>query len=137
MWRLCIYDNRFVMNKTNHKPMLRFLMVLTICSTIGLQAWLTLFNNFAADQVGLTGREVGVIQSVREIPRVSYLSCCFCNDDHQRASPLGAFRDTPWSRPWVYGDVPIICRADDYDPYHEFRVPLFRDDQPVVNASIL
>jgi len=48
--------------------MLRFLMVLTICSTIGLQAWLTLFNNFAADQVGLTGREVGVIQSVREIP---------------------------------------------------------------------
>ena len=48
--------------------MFRFLMVLTICSTIGLQAWLTLFNNFAADQVGLTGREVGVIQSVREIP---------------------------------------------------------------------
>jgi len=56
------------MDKTNHKPMFRFLMVLTICSTIGLQAWLTLFNNFAADQVGLTGREVGVIQSVREIP---------------------------------------------------------------------
>ena len=56
------------MNKTNQKPMFRFLMVLTICSTIGLQAWLTLFNNFAADQVGLTGREVGVIQSVREIP---------------------------------------------------------------------
>ena len=48
--------------------MFRFLMVLTICSTIGLQAWLTLFNNFAADQIGLTGREVGVIQSVREIP---------------------------------------------------------------------
>jgi len=56
------------MNKTKQKPMFRFLMVLTICSTIGLQAWLTLFNNFAADQVGLTGREVGVIQSVREIP---------------------------------------------------------------------
>ena len=56
------------MDKINQKPMFRFLMVLTICSTIGLQAWLTLFNNFAADQVGLTGREVGVIQSVREIP---------------------------------------------------------------------
>ncbi len=56
------------MDKTNQKPMFRFLMMLTICSTIGLQAWLTLFNNFAADQVGLTGREVGVIQSVREIP---------------------------------------------------------------------
>ncbi len=56
------------MDKTNQKPMFRFLMMLTICSTIGLQAWLTLFNNFAADQIGLTGREVGVIQSVREIP---------------------------------------------------------------------
>jgi hypothetical protein len=56
------------MDKTKQKPMFRFLMVLTICSTIGLQAWLTLFNNFAADQVGLTGREVGVIQSIREIP---------------------------------------------------------------------
>jgi hypothetical protein len=56
------------MDKTKQKPMFHFLMVLTICSTIGLQAWLTLFNNFAADQVGLTGREVGVIQSIREIP---------------------------------------------------------------------
>ena len=50
------------------KPMYRFLMVLTISSTIGLQAWTTLFNNFAVEQVGLTGSQVGVIQSVREIP---------------------------------------------------------------------
>ena len=50
------------------KPMYRFLMVLTISSTIGLQAWTTLFNNFAVEQVGLTGNQVGVIQSVREIP---------------------------------------------------------------------
>jgi hypothetical protein len=49
-------------------PMYRFLMVLTISSTIGLQAWLMLFNNFASDQVGLTGEQVGMIQSVREIP---------------------------------------------------------------------
>ena len=48
--------------------MFRFLMVLTISSTIGLQAWLTLFNNFAVEEVGLTGRQVGMIQSVREIP---------------------------------------------------------------------
>ena len=48
--------------------MFHFLMVLTICSTIGLQAWLTLFNNFAVEKIGLTGRQVGVIQSVREIP---------------------------------------------------------------------
>jgi len=54
--------------QTPQKPMFRFLMVLTISSTVGLQAWMTLFNNFAVEQVGLTGSQVGVIQSVREIP---------------------------------------------------------------------
>ena len=48
--------------------MYRFLMVLTITSAVGLQAWLTLFNNFAVEQVRLTGEQVGMIQSVREIP---------------------------------------------------------------------
>ncbi len=48
--------------------MFRFLMVLTISSTIGLQAWMMLFNNFAVEQVHLTGEQVGMIQSVREIP---------------------------------------------------------------------
>ncbi len=48
--------------------MFLYLAVLTICSTIGLQAWLTLFNNFAVDIAGLDGNHVGVIQSVREIP---------------------------------------------------------------------
>jgi len=56
------------MDKTTQNPMFRFLMVLTICSTVGLQAWMTLFNNFAVEQVGLTGSQVGAIQSVREIP---------------------------------------------------------------------
>jgi len=43
-------------------------MVLTISSTVGLQAWMTLFNNFAVEQVHLTGEQVGMIQSIREIP---------------------------------------------------------------------
>jgi hypothetical protein len=50
------------------KPMFWYLAVLTICSTIGLQTWQTLFNNFAVDIAGLDGNHVGVIQSVREIP---------------------------------------------------------------------
>ena len=49
-------------------PMFWYLAVLTICSTIGLQTWTTLFNNFAVDIAGLDGNHVGVIQSVREIP---------------------------------------------------------------------
>ena len=48
--------------------MYRFLMVLTICSAVGLQAWRTLFDNFSVNVVGLDGWHIGVIQSVREIP---------------------------------------------------------------------
>ena len=49
-------------------PMYRYLIVFTVCSTMGLQTWLTLFNNFAVDVAKLGGNSVGVIQSVREIP---------------------------------------------------------------------
>jgi len=48
--------------------MYRYLVVLTIASTIGLESWLTLFNNFAVEVVALEGNQIGLIQSVREIP---------------------------------------------------------------------
>jgi hypothetical protein len=54
--------------KIKQNPMYRYLMVLTISSAIGLQAWRTLFDNFAVRVVGLNGDHVGIIQSVREIP---------------------------------------------------------------------
>jgi hypothetical protein len=56
------------MKEIKNKPMYRFLMVLTIFSTVGLQGWRTLFNNFAVDVVGLEGNHIGIIQSVREVP---------------------------------------------------------------------
>ncbi len=46
----------------------RYLVLLTISSTLGLEAWLTLFNNFAVEVVGLEGNHIGIIQSIREIP---------------------------------------------------------------------
>ena len=49
-------------------PMYLYLIVLAICSTMVLQAWRTLFNNFAVEAAGLNGQHVGMIQSVREIP---------------------------------------------------------------------
>ena len=51
-----------------NNPMFWYLSLLTICSTIGLQTWQTLFNNFAVDMAGLRGDHIGLIQSVREIP---------------------------------------------------------------------
>jgi predicted MFS family arabinose efflux permease len=49
-------------------PMFGYLVVLTISSTVGLQTWTTLFNNFAVDVANLGGNHVGMIQSIREIP---------------------------------------------------------------------
>jgi len=49
-------------------PMYRFLLLLTVAAAIGLQLWRTLFNNFAVEVGGLEGFQVGIIQSVREIP---------------------------------------------------------------------
>ena len=48
--------------------MYSYLIVLTICSTVGLQCWRTLFDNFSVNVVGLDGNHIGVLQSVREIP---------------------------------------------------------------------
>lgn len=48
--------------------MYSYLIVLTICSTMGLQSWRTLFDNFSVNVVGLDGYHVGILQSIREIP---------------------------------------------------------------------
>ena len=56
------------MKNITKDPMFRFLAILSIAATVGLQAWRTLFNNFAVEIVHLEGNHIGIIQSVREIP---------------------------------------------------------------------
>lgn len=57
--------------------MLRFLVILTAASTIGLQGYTILFNNFAAEMVHLDGSKVGIIQSIREVPGLLTLLLVF------------------------------------------------------------
>ena len=57
-----------MMPEYKKKVMYSYLIVLTICSTAGLQCWRTLFDNFSVNVVGLDGNHIGVLQSVREIP---------------------------------------------------------------------
>lgn len=56
------------------QPMYIFLLVLSIATALGFQGWRTLFNNFAVDELGLNGLEVGSIQSFREIPGLLVVS---------------------------------------------------------------
>lgn len=57
-----------MLKEIKNNPMYWYLLFLTIAVTIGFQVWRTLFNNYAVDEVGINGFQVGVIQSVREIP---------------------------------------------------------------------
>jgi hypothetical protein len=45
-----------------------YLTLLVVVATVGHQAWRTLLNNFAVDQIGLTGLQMGIVQSLREVP---------------------------------------------------------------------
>ncbi|MDD5287210.1 MAG: MFS transporter [Desulfuromonadaceae bacterium] len=51
-----------------NQPMFRFLAILTAASMVGLQGYTILLNNYAVETVHLEGLQVGLIQSVREIP---------------------------------------------------------------------
>ncbi len=48
-----------------------FLMVLAFVNMLGYAGWVTLFNNFAKDAARFTGADIGLAQSVREIPGFS------------------------------------------------------------------
>jgi len=56
------------MDGIKQDKMYRFLAVLTIAAYVGMQGWRTIFNNFAVEVAGLEGDQIGMIQSVREIP---------------------------------------------------------------------
>ena len=51
-----------------NNPMYPYLTLLVVVATVGHQAWRTLLNNFAVDQIGLSGLQIGVVQSLREVP---------------------------------------------------------------------
>ena len=58
-------------------PMYIFLLVLSIATALGFQGWRTLFNNFAVDQIGLNGFDIGAIQSFREVPGFLVVTALF------------------------------------------------------------
>jgi hypothetical protein len=103
-------------------PMFWFLAVLSISATVGLQAWLTLFNNFAVDVAGLDGNHIGVIQSLREVP--GFLALLAVYDSH-----FG-----PGSGP--NRPVSLLSRAHFDHPRFELWPPLLRNHQHVAHPAI-
>ncbi len=44
------------------------LYVLSVSSALGFAVWQALLNNFAIERAGFTGQEMGILQSLREVP---------------------------------------------------------------------
>jgi hypothetical protein len=61
-------QRKILLSEMSHNQAYPFLIILALVSVAGLQAWRTIFNNFAVDEVFLNGFDVGLIQSVRELP---------------------------------------------------------------------
>ena len=45
-----------------------FLYLLAIGNTIAFATWQVMLNNFAVEQAAFTGEEIGILQSLREVP---------------------------------------------------------------------
>lgn len=56
------------MTKPRNNQMFRYLLILTVSSTVGLHVWRTLLDNFAVNMIGLNGSHIGFLQSIRELP---------------------------------------------------------------------
>ena len=59
---------RAALRASGRSDLLLFLLVSTIASTAGIQAWQTLINNFAVETGHLSADAIGFVQSIREVP---------------------------------------------------------------------
>ncbi|MGI9412499.1 MAG: MFS transporter, partial [Hyphomicrobiales bacterium] len=44
------------------------LMLMAVANAFSFATWVALLNNFAVERVDFTGVEIGILQSIREIP---------------------------------------------------------------------
>ncbi len=55
-------------DSTGWRSPVMFLMLMAVANAVAFATWGTLLNNFAIERVHFTGREIGILQSLREIP---------------------------------------------------------------------
>ena len=41
---------------------------MTIAMTLAFATWMVLLNNFVVERASFSGKEIGILQSIREIP---------------------------------------------------------------------
>jgi hypothetical protein len=66
-----------VMDNIKKHPGYLFLLVLGVSVAVGFQSWRTMLNNYAVNDLHFTGLQMGMLQSVREIPGFLAFSAVF------------------------------------------------------------
>ncbi len=61
----------------NERSAFLFLFILTFTQIVAFQAWQMLNTNFFVDVIGLDGSQMGIIQSIRELPGLLAVSVLF------------------------------------------------------------
>ena len=57
------------MNKsTTWRTPQHLLILMTVAMTLAFATWMALLNNFVVERAAFTGKEIGLLQSIREIP---------------------------------------------------------------------
>lgn len=56
------------LRNSNIPPEQQFLLVMAFVMPFVFQVWMTLLNNFVVEVADFTGKEIGLLQSIREIP---------------------------------------------------------------------
>ncbi len=57
-----------MLNAQNMKSKKAFLIITSILMSVTFYAWTALLNNFAIERASFTGVEIGILQSLREVP---------------------------------------------------------------------
>ncbi|MEM7070779.1 MAG: MFS transporter [Pseudomonadota bacterium] len=66
------------LKKIDYKSPETMLLLMALALPLSHELWMTLLNNFVYEQAEFTGREIGILQSVREIPGfLSFAVICF------------------------------------------------------------
>ena len=55
-----------------------FLVIASIVMSVTFAGWMAMLNNFVIEQAAFTGAEIGMLQSLREIPGFLAFYCCVC-----------------------------------------------------------
>jgi hypothetical protein len=112
------------------------LILMSVAMPLAFNTWSALLNNFAVEQAAFTGVEIGMLQSLREVPGFLSFTVIFVllviKEQTFAVFSSGVVR--PWGcAHWFFSDG---VWSVFYDCTDEHRLSLFRGHQAVAQSAV-